>query len=297
MTDAQFFAFLVVDGALAGAIYALVALAFVVVYKASRMINFAVGDWVMLASRMVAAGINGLGIGLAGALGLGCAGMAAVALAFSGAVLRQLVGQPLIAMIMVTIGLGALMQGASAIAFAGIPGAIPLPIRLEPLVIRSVPISLDKVVAAAVAAACIGALSWFFYGSRTGLALRAIASDQQVAMAVGIGLQRHFSITWMVVGVLSVLAGVLWTFVTGGGFGIELVGLKVFPAVILGGLDSIPGAIVGALAVGILESLTAGYVDPLMGSGFSRIAPYVALLAALFVRPHGLYGRPAIERV
>jgi len=297
LTDAQFFAFLVVDGALAGAIYALVALAFVVVYKASRMINFAVGDWVMLASRMVAAGLNGLGIGLAGALGLGGAGMAVVALAFSWAVLRHLVGQPLIAMIMVTIGLGALMQGGAAIAFAGIPGAIPLPIRLEPLVIRSVPVSLDKVVAAVVAGVCIAVLSWFFYGSRTGLALRAIANDQQVAMAVGIGLHRHFSITWVMVGVLSVLAGALWTFVTGGGFGIELVGLKVFPAVILGGLDSIPGAIVGALAVGVLESLTAGYVDPLVGSGFSRIAPYVALLAALFVRPHGLFGRPDIERV
>ena len=154
-----------------------------------------------------------------------------------------------------------------------------------------------QLVAAAAAAACIAALNWFFNGSRTGLALRAIANDQQVAMAVGINLQRHFAITWGLAGVLSVLAGTLWTFVTGGGFGIELVGLKVFPIVILGGLDSIPGTIIGAFVVGVVESLAAGWIDPLVGGSFSRVASYLVLLAALFVRPYGLFGRAQIERV
>ena len=98
-------------------------------------------------------------------------------------------------------------------------------------------------------------------------------------------------------GMLSVLAGTLWAFVFGGGFGVVLVGLKVFPIVIIGGLDSVPGTIVGAIAIGVLESLAAGYVDPLVGGGFSSIASYLVLIAALFARPHGLFGRPAVERV
>jgi branched-chain amino acid transport system permease protein len=297
MTDARFLAFLVVDGALVGAIYALVALTFVVVYKASRMINFAVGEWVMLGSRMVAFGLHGPGLGLGGALGLACAGMAAVGTAFNGLVMRRLFGQPVISLIMVTIGLGTLMRGAAALVFAGISSEIAPPVPLEPFVIRGVPISADRVVAAAVAGLCIAALTWFFHGSRTGLALRAIASDQQVAMALGMDLQRHFAITWALVGVISVLAGTLWSMASGGGFGLELVGLKVFPIVIVGGLDSIAGTIVGGFAIGVVESLAAGYVDPVVGGGFSRVVSYVVLVAALVVRPYGLFGRPVVERV
>jgi branched-chain amino acid transport system permease protein len=297
MTDALYLAFLLVDGALAGAIYALVALAFVLVYKASRMINFAVGDWVMLGARWVASGLHAFGLGLGGALGVGCAGMIALALAFNSVVLRRLVGRPLISLIMVTIGLGTLLRGSGALVFAGIPSSIALPIPLSPLMIHDVPLAAEKVVAAAVAVACIVALTSFFHGSRTGLALRAIASDQQVAMAMGINLHRHFALTWGLVGVLSVIAGTLWTFVSGGGFGLDLVGLKVFPIVVVGGLDSIPGTIVGALVIGVVESLAAGYLDTRVGGGFSHIASYLVLLATLFVRPYGLFGRPQVERV
>ncbi len=292
-----FFVSLLVDGALAGAIYALIALAFVVVYKASRMINFALGEWAMLGSRLVAAGLHAMGLGLAGAMGAACAGMVAVALVFNRLVLRRMVGRPLISLIMVTLGLGALMRGAAALVFGGVPSAIPLPIPPDPLVVRGVLVSPDKLVAAAVASVCIAVVSWFFRRSRTGVALRAIADDQEAAMAMGIDVHRHFSITWAMVGVLSVLAGTLWTFVSGGGFGVVLVGLKVFPIVIIGGLDSIPGTIVGAVVVGVLESLAAGYVDPLLGGGFSNVASYLVLIAVLFVRPYGLFGRPEVERV
>jgi branched-chain amino acid transport system permease protein len=295
--SAVFLAALVVDGALSGTLYALVALTFVVVYKASRMMNFAVGEWVMLAARLVAAGLHGLGLGLGGALGFSCAGMVAVGVAFNRVILRRLVGHPLISLIMVTIGLGTVMRGFAAIVFAGVPAGIALPIPADPLVVHGVPVSFEKLVAAAIAAACIAVLGGFFRWSRTGLALRAIADDQQAAMTVGIDLHHHLAITWALVGALSVLAGTLWTVVSGGGFGIALVGLKVFPIVIIGGLDSIVGSIVGALLVGVLESLAAGYVDPLLGGGFSNIASYLVLLAALFVRPYGLFGRPDIERV
>jgi len=297
MPDLEFLVFLVVDGVLVGAIYALVALAFVVVYKASRMINFAVGEWMMLGSRMVAAGSHAFGLGLGGALGVACVGAVAVAIAFNRVVLRRLFSRSLLTLIMVTIGLGIFMRGSAALVFAGLPAGIASPLPLDAVVVYGVPVSAEKLVAAAIAGVCIAALSWFFHASRTGLALRAIANDQQVAMAVGIDVHRHFAITWGLVGILSVLAGTLWSYVSGGGFSVELLGLKVFPIVIIGGLDSLPGTILGALAIGILESLTAGYVDPLVGGGFSHIASYLVLVATLFVRPYGLFGRPDIGRV
>ena len=288
---------LIVDGALAGALYALVALAFVVVYRASRMINFAVGEWVMLGARLVAVGLHTLGLGLPMALLAGCAGLAGLGVLFNRLVLVRLVGQPLIAVIMVTLGLGALVRGVSGFAFAGVPSRINLNGFGEPVMIAGVGIAADKLVAAIVAAACTGVVAWVLHGSRTGIALRAIADDQQAAMSAGIDLHRHFALTWALTGVIAVLAGTLWTLAAGGGLGVVLVGLRVFPIVIIGGLDSIAGAIVGALIVGVLESLSAGYLDPLVGGGFSTIASYLVLLAALFVRPQGLFGRRDVRRV
>ena len=292
-----YFLSLLLDGVLAGAIYGLIALAFVVIYKASRMINFALGEWVMFGSRLTATGVHAAGIGLIGALAAAALAMVALALLFNRVVLRRLVGQPLIALIMVTLGLGALMRGAAPVLFAGVPGAIALPIPVAMLHLGEVLIAADKLVTALLAALCIGAVAWFFHASRTGVALRAIADDPQAAMAAGIDVQRHFALTWAMLGVISVIAGTLWTFVSGGGFGLALVGLKVFPIVIIGGLDSVPGTIAGAILIGVLESLCAGYLDPHLGGGFGGVASYLVLIAVLFVRPYGLFSRPAAERV
>jgi branched-chain amino acid transport system permease protein len=286
-----------VDGALAGVLYALIALAFVVVYKSSRVINFALGEWMMLGSRLVSMGLQPLGLGVAGAVAWACAGMAAFALVFNRVVLCRLVGGPLISLLMITLGLGALMRGASALAFQSIPATMQLPIPREPLVVGGLLVPMDKLLTAAVAAVAIAAVSGLFHGTRMGVALRAVADDQQAAMAVGIDLQRYFSITWAMVGVLSVLGGTLWTVASGSGFGVVLLGLKIFPIVIIGGLDSIPGAIVAAVLVGVLESLAAGYLDPLLGGGLGNVSSYLALIAMLFVRPYGLLGHPLVERI
>jgi len=276
---------LVVDGVLAGAVYALIALAFVVVYKASRMINFALGEWLMYGSRLAAVGAHGAGLGAVAALG------------FNRVVLRRLIGQPLISVIMVTLGLGALMRGAAPFLFAHATARLPLPIPEEPLVILDISIPLSRLIALVVAVVAIAGVSAFFRWSRTGVALRALADDQQVALSVGIDVNRHLAITWGLVGLLAVLAGTLWTMVAGIGFGVALLGLKVFPIVVIGGLDSIPGSIVGAVIIGVLESLTAGYVDPVVGAGFSSVAPYVLLLGVLFVRPYGIFGQGDARRV
>ena len=287
----------IVDGVLTGALYTLVAVSFTIVYRSSRMINFALGDWTMLGAGLVAAGVHTLGLSVPAGLAAGCLGMAALGLAFSHVVLRPLLGRPVIALLMVTLGLGALMRGAWALGLRHLAGRIELPIPPEPIAWQGVLVSTDKLVAAGVAAVAVGVTACLFRWSRTGLALRAIADDQQVALAMGIDVQRHCAVTWGLVGVLSVIAGTLWTFVAGSGFGLALVGLKVFPIVILGGLDSIVGTIVAAVVVGVIEALAAGYLDAHLGSGFGGIASYVVLIAVLVARPYGLLGRGDVVRV
>lgn len=293
----DYFAALVVDGMLAGAIYALVALSFVVVYKTSRVVNFALGEWMMLASGMVAAGFHALGLGVAGSLLLGFSGMMVLALTFNRVVLRRVIGGPPIAVIMVTLGLGALLRGVAGVVFRGIPGTMPVSVPEAPVLIVGVPVPPERLVAAAIAVGCAVAMTLFFHATRTGLALRAVADDQQVAAAMGIDVDRQRAITWLMVGGLSLLAGVLWTVVAVGSFGVVLVGLKVFPVVILGGLDSVLGAVLGGVVIGMIESLTAGYIDPHLGGGFSSIASYLVLVVALCVRPYGLLGHADAERV
>jgi branched-chain amino acid transport system permease protein len=297
MTDGVFFIVLVLDGVLAGAVYAVVALAFVVVYKASRMINFALGEWVLLASRLAASGFHALGLGLLGALGFAGASMVAAGVLVSRLISRRLSGRPLISLIMVSLGLGILIRGATPLVFARIPGGMPLPIPELSVAVQDVPIASEKLIAATVATLAIGALTWFFHRSRTGVALRALANDQQAAMTVGISLERYLGIAWALAGALAVVAGVLWSAVPGGGFGVDVLGRKVFPIVVIGGLESFAGTILAAILIGVLESLAVGYLDPVVGSGFSEVVAYVVLLAIVFVRPYGLVGRPDAVRV
>src|SRR5262245_43758121 len=223
----RFFLALFVDGTLAGVVYALVALAFVIVYKASRIINFSLGEWVMLGARLTALGLHQLTLGLGGAAAGASAGMVGVALVWNRIVLRRLVGRPLIAVIMVTLGLGMVMRGGSALAFRGVPGAIPLPLAGEPLDLWGIPIAPEKLFAAIAAAGAITAVTWLFQRTRVGLALRAMADDQEAAMASGIDLERYLSLTWALVGVVSVLGGILWTAASGSELGLILLGLRV----------------------------------------------------------------------
>ena len=293
----SFFVALVIDGALAGAVYALIALAFVLVYKASAMINFALGEWVMFGGLLAGTGMQLLNLGAAGALLFAAVVMAALAAGFSHIVVRRLVGRPAIAAIMVTLGLGMLMRGTAPFLFGETAEVIPRDLLARPLSIAGLSIAADKLVAAAVAAVCTVLIGWFYRFSRTGLALRAIADDPQAAMAAGIDVERHLLIAWTLTGVVAVIAGVLWTLVAGSGFGLALVGLKVLPIALIGGLDSLAGTIVAAMVIGVLESLGSGYLDEHMGSGFGGIVPSLTLLAVLVVRPHGLFGRPRVERV
>jgi len=292
-----FFVSLAVEGALAGVLYSLIALAFVVVYKASRVINFAVGEWLMLAVLLVAAGVHAFGLTPAAAMAFACAGMFLFALLFNALVLRHLVGRPLISLLMVTLGLGAFIRGVAQFASPSVPSGISLPIPSDPVILNALHIPTDKLIAALIAALSVALLAWFHQRSRTGVALRAIADDQQVAMAVGIDVYRYLLIAWCMAGAICVVGGTLWTIVNGGGFGIGLVTVKIFPIVVIGGLDSIPGTIIAAILIGILESIATGYLDPHFGGGCGLIACYLVLVVMLFVRPFGLFGREVVQRV
>jgi branched-chain amino acid transport system permease protein len=292
-----FFFSLLIEGALAGALYALSALAFVVVYKASRVINFALGEWLMLAALLVATGLHAFALDIATAMAMGCVGMFVVAVLFNMLVLRHLVGKPAIALLMVTLGVGVLMRGLAQLISPAVPSRIELPIPTDPIVLNDLRVPSDRLIAALIAALMVALIAWAHQRSRTGIALRAMADDQQVAMAVGINVHRHLLIVWCLAGIICVLAATLWTSVTGGSFGLALVGLKILPIVIIGGLDSIPGTIIAAVSIGMMESLAGGYLDPKLGGACGPLASYLALIAVLFVRPFGLFGREQVQRV
>jgi branched-chain amino acid transport system permease protein len=297
MFDWQFFLLLVSNGILLGLMYALIALGFVLVYKATDAINFAQGEFVMIAGFAVAVAMAAYGAPWWLAAGIGLAGMIGFGFGLERTVLRPLIGRPVVAVIMATIGLAAVLRGIGPLMWGAETRALPLPISDEPLVLGALLISPIQLVGAAVSLLFLAGFAWFFLKSRKGIAMRAVADDQQVAMAMGINVERYFGIAWAMAGVVSALGGIVWGNLLGVDVHLALVGLKVFPVVILGGLDSIPGAIVGGLIVGVVENVAAGYIDPLVGGGTKDFAPYVLMIVALMIRPYGIFGKQIIERI
>ncbi|HWZ68658.1 MAG TPA: branched-chain amino acid ABC transporter permease [Stellaceae bacterium] len=293
----QFTLVLLTNGVMIGLMYALIALGFVLIYKATDAINFAQGEFVMFAGFLAAGAID---IGGApfwlGAL-LAIAGMVAMGFGLERVVLRPLIGRPVIAVVMATIGLAAVLRGTATLAFGAGNRSIELPIGDEPIDLGPVLLSPVQLVGAGVSIIFLAIFTWFFLKSRIGIAMRAVADSQQVAMAMGIDVRRYFALAWAMAGVVSALGGVVWGAMLSVDNQLALVGLKVFPVVILGGLDSVVGAVVGGLIVGIAENLAAGYFDPYVGGGTKDFVPYVLMIAALMIRPEGIFGRRRIERV
>ncbi len=292
-----FFFDLTVNGLMIGSTYALVALGFVLIYKATSVVNFAQGELVMFGGYVAAALISLYHLPLAVALPVLLGTMFVLGFAVERGVLRPLVGQQVISVVMVTIGLAQVFQGSAAMLWGAQTKNIPLPIRLDPYVIWEIYLSPINIVAALVSGAFLVGFAWFFRRSRLGIAMRAVANDQQAAMAVGISVRFVFALSWAIAGLTAAIGGVVWGSMLGVDTQLALVGLKVFPAVILGGLDSIPGAVVGGLMIGGIESVAAGYVDPYVGGGTKDFIPYVLMIVVLMIRPYGFFGRETIERV
>jgi len=292
-----FFLLLMSNGLLIGLMYALIALGFVLVYKATDAVNFAQGEFVMIAGLVVAAALDVYGAPLWLSIALGLAAMIGFGFALERTMLRKLIGRPIIAVVMATIGLASILRGLGPTFLGAGTKSLKLPIPDEPVVLGPLFIPPIQILGGTVSLVFLSAFGWFFLKSRKGIAMRAVADNQQVAMAMGINVERYFGLAWAMTGMVSALGGIIWGNLLGVDVNLSLVGFKVFPVVILGGLDSIPGAIIGGLIVGVVESIAAGYIDPYVGGGTKDFAPYVLMILALMVRPYGMFGKKIIERV
>ena len=295
--DWHFFSLLMTNGVLIGLMYSLIALGFVLVYKATDAINFAQGEFVMLGGFVVAVALNTYGAPVWLAVLVGLAAMIGFGFGLERVMLRRLIGRPIIAVVMATIGLAAILRGIGPLAWGAETKSLTLPISDEPFMLGPLFIPPIQLLGAVVSLLFLAAFGWFFLKSRKGIAMRAVADSQQVAMAMGINVERYFALAWAMTGVVSALGGVIWGSMLGVDVHLALVGFKVFPVVILGGLDSIPGAVIGGLIVGIVENVAAGYIDPYVGGGTKDFAPYVLMIIALMVRPYGIFGKKIIERI
>ena len=295
--DLGFLLSLLMNGVSIGMMYSLIALGFVLVYKATDAINFAQGEFVMMAGLIASAMLAIDGAPLIAALVATFAIMIGFGFALERVVLRPLLGRPVVAVIMATIGLAAVLRGLAPVVFGGETRPLTLPIGDDPISLGPTSLPPIQLLGIVVTIVFFAAFSWFFKKSRMGVAMRAVADNQQVAQAMGINVERYFALAWAMAGIVSAAGGIVWGSMLGVDIQLALVGLKVFPVVILGGLDSIGGALVGGLIVGVVESLAAGYLDPYVGGGTKDFAPYLLMILVLMVRPYGIFGKRQIERV
>ncbi len=291
-----FFLNLSVNGIVVGALYALVALGFVLIYKASGVINLAQGEMVLLGAYIGLMFSTSLKVPFILALLLSIGVSALVGITIERVVLRPFIGEPPISIIMVTLGLSFLIKsvihliwGTDLRSFQGV-------FRSEPITLGPVAISEVFLYSLVAALVLLAVLTAFFKYSILGIAMRATADDEQAALSMGISVKRVLAATWAVAAMVAAVGGIFLGNIAGVNPLLTSYGLKVLPVAILGGLDSIPGAIVGGFIIGILESLTGGYLDPYM-TGVKEVVPFVVMILILLVKPYGLFGKEIIERV
>ncbi|MBI4985899.1 MAG: branched-chain amino acid ABC transporter permease [Rhodocyclales bacterium] len=296
----NFFFEVLIGGLLSGVMYSLVALGFVLIYKASGVFNFAQGAMVYFAA-LTFAGIVDAGAPLWLAFILAFLAMVVLGVLTERIVLRPLVNQPQITLFMATIGLAFFIEGVAQISWGASTRRIDLGIQDEPIAWLmdnyNLNVSTFDLVAALIAGMLVGLLALFFQKTKVGRALRAVADDHQAAMSIGIPLQHIWAIIWTVAGFVALVAGMLWGARNGAQFALTYVALKALPVLILGGFTSIPGAIVGGLIIGSTEKLAEVFFGPYVGGGIENWFPYVLALLFLLVRPEGLFGEKHIDRV
>jgi branched-chain amino acid transport system permease protein len=310
--DMGFFLETLFGGLMVGMLYSLVALGFVLIYKASGVFNFAQGAMVLFGALVMArfaewipywAGLENMLLANLLAVAVAAAAMVAVAWLVERLALRRLVNQPAITLLMATLGIGYFLDGAGQLLFGSSTYKIDVGMPKDPMMVLEnsfeggLLVSTEDLYAAAIAALLVLLLSLFFQKTATGRALRAVADDHQAAQSIGIPLSRIWVIVWSIGGLVALVAGIIWGSKLGVQYSISLVALKAFPVVILGGLTSVPGAILGGLIIGVGEKLSEIYLGPMVGGGIENWFAYVLALAFLLVRPQGLFGDKIIDRV
>jgi branched-chain amino acid transport system permease protein len=298
--DVVFFFEVLISGMLSGVMYSLVALGFVLIYKASGVFNFAQGAMVLLAALTFVRFLE-MGLPIWLALSLTLLVMVVLAVLIEKLVLSHLVNQPLIILFMATIGLNFFLEGLAQGVWDSQVHGLDLGIEDVPLAaveeVTGMFISVFDVVAAVIAGSLVLVLSIVFHKTKVGRALRAVSDDHQAAMSVGIPLDRLWAIVWAIAGVVALVAGALWGQRLGVQFSLSIIALKALPVLILGGFNSILGAIVAGLLIGSGEKLAEVFLGPYVGGGIEAFFPYVLAMLILFIRPEGLFGDKIIERV
>ena len=289
---------LVITGIAVGGVYSLMALGFVLIYKASTVVNFGPGELVLFGAYVAWATILNMKLPIVVGLPLTLVVAILLGLVIERGVLRPLIGEPIISVIMVTFGFASVVRGVLNMSWGSDTRPFPVLFSSEPLHLGAVPVSPVHLWSFVTVMLLLAGFSLFFKFSLVGTAMRATADNQQVAQSLGVSVKGIFALSWCIATVVSALGGIILGSVRGGvDFSLADYGLKIFPVVILGGLDSVPGAIVGGIVVGVLENLSGGYLDPLLGGGVKEVAPFVVLVLILMIRPYGLFGRVDVERV
>jgi branched-chain amino acid transport system permease protein len=284
---------LTVYGLADGAILALAALGFVLIYKATSVINFAQGEFLLVGAYTVYAVFVLMGLPVVAAVMIGLAIAILLGIGIERFVLRPLIGESAISVIMVTIGLAAVLRAVVQMFFGTAVREQPAILPRDSVRILGALVPLNRLLVIGIAAVVLAGFTVFFRRSRHGIAMRAVADDQQAALTVGISVRRVFAMAWALAAASALVAGVLLADISAVEQNIAAFGLIVFPVVILGGLDSVPGTVVGGLTIGLLKQYVSGYADP----GLAEVVPYLVLVAILMVRPYGLFGETRIERV
>jgi branched-chain amino acid transport system permease protein len=307
-----FFLETLLGGLMAGMLYSLIALGFVLIYKASGVFNFAQGAMVLFAALAMARFSQWLPhtLGfeskwLANGLAFIAAALVMVAVAWliERLVLSRLVNQEGITLLMATLGIAYVLDGSGQTIFGSDIYKIDIGMPKDPVIVLDklfeggLLINKEDLYSALIAAVLVAALALFFQKTPTGRALRAVADDHQAAQSIGIPLNRIWVIVWSVAGIVALVAGMIWGSKLGVQFSLSLVALKALPVVILGGLTSVPGAIAGGLIIGVGEKLSEIYLGPALGGGIEIWFAYVLALVFLLVRPQGLFGEKIIDRV
>ncbi|WP_372003491.1 branched-chain amino acid ABC transporter permease [Tistrella mobilis] len=289
---------LLVNGLIVGTLYGVVAMSFVLIYKASQIVNFAQGEFLLIGAWVCWWIMTDLQLPFFWSFLFTLAFMVVFGILLQVVVLRPLIGEPIISVIMVTIGLSIFFQAMMKWMFGVFVQPFPPIFETSSVTILGLQVQTAYVMSLVISLIAMGLFAWFFKFSKIGLAMRATAFNQQVAQSLGVSVKQMFAISWAISAVVSALAGVVVGIVNGVSAGLSLFGFKVFPAVILGGLDSIIGAVVGGLIIGVLENM-AEYVDGqfLHVGNLYAVAPFYVLIIILMIKPYGLFGTKNIERV
>lgn len=297
-----YFMQLVFAGVALGCIYALIGLGFSIIFKASEVINFAQGELLLVGAYVVSSGVFAWHLNFILALALGVVVTVVIGLLFERFILRRMIGRPVFSILMITIGLDTILRTSVVVGWGSnpIPAASPFTIA-NGFNIAGVHFGADDLLTVIVTVIVCAILYYFFQYTRYGLAMRATALDQEAALAVGINIRTVYALAWGIAAAVATIGGVFLAF---GSFAMDTslggAALLAFPAIILGGIDSITGAVVGGIIIGLVQDLTAGYesqVASFLGAGIHQITPYLVMILVLLIRPYGLFGTRKVERV